>query len=127
MSEIARELLSLARHGDGGTVPLNGLPLPSTGFYVGGRIPSLIMSVDDVESRGQHVATLQSVINFVSRAGTPYVGVWRDNESDKIYFDAVEWYANEYTACAVARVRKELAVWDIDHGRELRLAYVEGE
>lgn len=120
MSEVARELLSLARHGDGGTVPLNGLPLPSVGYYVGGRIESMIMTRDDVDRRD--AVPLQRVIDFVSRAGTPYVGVWVDTDTDKIYFDAVEWYANEFTAAAIGRVRKEIAIWDIDHGRELRLA-----
>lgn len=121
MSEVARELLSIARHGDGGTVPLNGLPLPSMGYYVGGSVPSLIMEAADVDSRGQHVATLQSVINFVSRAGTPYVGVWRDHETNKIYFDAVNWFADGSTAMAVAFARSEIAVWDIANGTELRV------
>lgn len=123
MSEVARELVSLARHGDGGTVPLNGLPLPSMGYYVGGRIPSLVLTDAEVSRR----AVVYQVIDYVSRAGTAYVGVWRDSDSDKIYFDAVEWYSTESAACAVARVRHELAVWDIANGRELRLAYVEGE
>lgn len=123
MSEVARELLSLARHGDGGTVPVNGMPLPSSGYYVGGRIPSLVMDRSELDRRD--VVPLQSVINFVSRAQTWYVGVWADG--DKIYFDAVEWYQEEHTAAAIGRVRREIAIWDVARSRELRLAYVDGE
>lgn len=125
MSETARELLSIARHAGSGTVPLNSLPLPSMGFYVGGSIPEMVMTSDDVNRRD--AVPIQRVIDFVHRAGTAYVGVWTDTETDKIHFDAVEWYAEEFTAAAIARVRGELAVWDIARERELRLAYVDGE
>lgn len=119
MSETARELLSLARNGSGGTVSLNGLPLPITGYFVGGRIPSLIMDVAEVESHGQHVATLQDLITFIARAGTPYIGAWR--HGDEIHFDAVNWYAELSMACTVGRIRGELAIWEIHNAREIRL------
>lgn len=117
MSEVARELITMARESDGGTVALHGHSLPTTGYFVGGRIPSLILSEEEVSRR----AVIYQVIDFVSRAGTPYVGVWRDSETGKIYFDAVEWYYDEYSAGKVARERRELAVWDISGERELRL------
>lgn len=126
MSEVARELYRAVQSGsEGGTVALDGLPLPVTGFYVGGAIKELVLDHDDFTACRTHV--VNELIMFVSRASTPYVGHWTDSETGKIHFDAVNWFQDEYTAAAIGRVRKEIAIWDVRNERELRLAYVDGE
>lgn len=118
--ELTHAIAGAARQDiEGGTVALNGLPLPSAGYYVGGAGPSLVFDSFAVVD-GPEIA------RFVESAPSAYVGWWVDSETGKIYIDAVEWYANEFTATAIAQVRHELAVWDIAGERELRLGY-EGE
>lgn len=121
----AQELTRSIIHADtpeeaGGTVALNGLPLPTTGFFVGGATESLIFErLADVDPG--------AIERYVTYAPSAYVGWWVDDETGKVYVDAVDWYANEFTASAIARTRKEIAVWDIARVREVRLTYVEGE
>lgn len=119
----ASELVRSIAHCDatsGGTVALNGLPLPVTGFYVGGSVDSLIF--DSVS-----VMNADEIAKFTQSAPSAYVGWWVDDETGKVYVDAVDWFANEYEAARVARKRHEIAIWDIARERELRLRYVEGE
>lgn len=104
----------------GGTVALNGLPLPIVGYFVGGASEELVYP-SFVEFNGREAA------QFVQSATAPYVGWWVDEETGKIHIDAVNWFEEHDAAAAVARVRKEIAIWDIERERELRLVYVEGE
>lgn len=100
----------------GGTVPLTSLPMPTTGYFVGGATASLIYaSLDDVN--------WPEVNLFVESAHTSYVGWWVDGSTGKVYFDQVNWYQNKWTALSIARVRGELAVWWIDQQMEISVRY----
>ena len=98
----------------GATVSRYGNGTPTDGYYVGGAIKTLV-----VDSRS--VIDFPTVREFIGRADTPYVGFWVDSETDKIHFDLVDWYRSERDALHLARVRGELAVWDIANETEVRL------
>lgn len=119
MSDPATQLLSLARHGNGGTVPLYGQSLPTTGYYVGGKRETLVMDRDQVNDRSQHRAVALSLAAFVTFADSPYVGAWECE--GKIYFDATEWYEDLAQATAVGNSRGEIAIWDVQHSSEITL------
>lgn len=105
----------------GGTFSRIGRVDFTTGFYVGGAVPSLV--IDDAFSR----PLLVRLDKFVTDCPTDLVGFWFDTDNGKLHLDAVNWYQDEYTASAIGRVRKEIAIWDIKNDREVRLAYAEGE
>ena len=104
----------------GGTVSLANLPLPTTGYFVGGAVPELVFE-SFVTVNGP------KIVEFVESAPSRYVEWWVDTETGRVHVDAVNWYQEEFAAGAIARARGELAVWDIARNRELRLAYVDGE
>lgn len=100
----------------GGTVALNGLPLPTAGYFVGGASEELVYP-SFVEFNGREAA------RFVQSATAPYVGWWVDEETGKIHIDAVDWFQEESAAVAVGRVRGEIAIWDVANEREIRIPY----
>ena len=98
----------------GATVSRNGNDVPTAGFYVGGVVESLVFdSRDKID--------FPSVREFLGRADTPFVGFWLDTETGKIYFDLVDWYRSVRDALHLAKVRGELAVWDVACEAEIRL------
>lgn len=99
---------------DGGTVDRDGMFDPNrTGYYVGGLYPSLVFdSVHDVD-RGE-------VAWWVGTHFARYYGIWTDDETGKVYIDAVQWSVSREAAVRVGRYRGEIAVWDVKNGQEIR-------
>lgn len=100
---------------DGVTVDEDGVADPhKVGYYVGGLYPSLVFdSVNDVD-RGE-------VAWWVGTHGARYYGVWTDQETGKVYIDAVQWCVTRDNAIRAGRDRGEIAVWDIRKGEEIRV------
>ena len=48
-----------------------------------------------------------------------YAGIWKDPKTNIIYLDAVVWVKNENEAIKLARVKKQLAIWDIKNQKEI--------
>lgn len=78
---------------DGGTISTAGLPLPTSGYWVGG-------------------APIGS---------TNWLGYWRDSETGLYHLDGVDHFNTLGWATLKGRDRKEIAIWDIANGREIRL------
>lgn len=114
--EIATDLYYMALDGEDGTVNVadSGV-LPTEGYYVGGKAPSLVFKGVDEIDRGE-------LAWWVGSNPSDYYGVWVDTEDGKIYFDAVTHMLYQGTALDLARIRNEIAVWDIANGAEVRLA-----
>jgi hypothetical protein len=111
----------------GGTLSLEGNPLPVTGYFVGGLVSPLI--VEDATSVTGLRADLNAFIEYLNgpTVAADYVGWWTDEETGRLWVDATTWHETEFEAGRVGRQRREIAVYDIERQRELRLAYVEGE
>ena len=92
----------------------------ATGYYVGGLVPSLTIHRDSNE-HGYSLAAYALRESIPVDAGQVYLGTWIDTDTDTVYFDASEWFEDRELALAVARVRMELAIWDIANGEEIRL------
>ena len=87
-------MVSLILVGSGGTIRLNSdLPLPSTGFYVGGS----------------------------ARGMCEYMGWWVDEVTGLTHLDWVNWYVNREAAVAIGRMRGEIAIFDVAGDCEVRL------
>lgn len=93
----------------GGTFSVNGTAVPSTGYFVGGAVPSLINP------------TREQMIDFIETAGADYVGFWEDSETLALYVDAVDWTESEAFARRLSILRDEIAYWDVAKGDEVRV------
>jgi len=111
---------------EGGTASLNGEDLPATGYFVGGVVSPLIIEPDD--SLAEQKEALDTFISYVDEQTiAPYLGWWTDDETGRLWVDATTWHPTEFEAGRTGRKRREIAVFDIERNRELRLTYVEGE
>lgn len=119
--ETALTLTVMAKSGQDGTVDsfasLDGFEseaLPTTGFWVGGVRPSLVVESASEIDRGD-------LGWFIGNTESRYFGVWTDMEDGKIYFDAVTHVDNREDAVNLGRERGEIAIWDIENGEEIRV------
>ncbi len=98
-----------------GTTAYDGSDLPTTGYYVGGRYPSMILE-DAGELRSDKVRS------FVTNTpDVDYYGVWTDKETHVVYIDGSDHYESLEDALRFAAERDEIAIWDIAGGEEIRL------
>jgi hypothetical protein len=111
INEIGRALL---KGETGGTLPISTLPVPTTGYLVGGARPAVV--ADSFETLSG-----QAVIELADTSPTLYVGWWIDSDDGRIYVDAVNWYSIEGAARAIGKIRGEIAIWDIANESEIRL------
>lgn len=110
----------------GGTVSLVDAPLPVTGFFVGGIVPSLVVPA------GTDLRQVREIIDEFAEylrdeVGAEYLGWWTDEETGCVYLDGTTWHWSEFLAGRTGRERHEIAIFDIRNARELRLTYVDGE
>lgn len=49
-------------------------------------------------------------------------GRWTDTETGQVYWDKVEILTDEQQALQAARERQEIAIWDLAHNQEIRVA-----
>lgn len=108
---------------EGGTVAQDGRDNPDGGFFVGGHGDPVVFSA----GAGFTPDLERQVTHWLRTCRAPYVGWWTDEETGKLYLDGSDWIEAEFTASQIARLRHEIAFWDIGNEREIRLAYVEGE
>jgi hypothetical protein len=108
---------------EGGTVSRTEREEPTYGFFVGGHGQPIVFSAGS-----EFTPDLErQIIDWLRKCSAPFVGWWTDGETGKLYLDGSDWIEAQFTAAQVARLRKEIAFWDIGNDRELRVAYVEGE
>jgi hypothetical protein len=77
---------------------------------VGGKVPTLV-----------NPATYGQVDNWLRDNPSPYYGSWRDTRTGIVHIDAVDVVAHIMTAISLAAQRREIAIWDIHNGQEVRL------
>lgn len=106
----------------GGTLSLTGDPLPTEGYLVGGIVSPLIL--DPLDSPQEQTDQVESFVSYLAQTGLArLVGWWTDSETGKVWVDGVSHHATEYRAVSLGRGRREIAIFDIVQGRELRLTY----
>lgn len=98
---------------EGGTADLGGIPLPTTGYFVGGAGTCLVFPSADQVDR-------YLVRHFLLRARSRHVGWWTDETTGKVYVDQVTWFDAYDWAEQTARERGEIAFWDIELKRSFR-------
>jgi hypothetical protein len=107
---------------DGGTVKAAdpGQTLPTTGYFVGGVVSSLIIDENAlIPDQEECIETFVAyLIEYVADAD--YIGWWTDAETRDLYVDGTTWFADYNEAEQATRDRGEIAFWDIERNREFR-------
>ena len=112
---------------EGGTVSLTGDSLPVTGYFVGGVVAPLVIEPED--SPADQREALDTFIEYLNgpTVEAAYLGWWTDEETGKLWVDGTSHHETEFVAGRIGRRRREIAIFDIERQREIRLAYTEGE
>ncbi|HKZ21138.1 MAG TPA: hypothetical protein VJQ57_13640 [Acidimicrobiia bacterium] len=102
---------------EGGTLKLDGLPLPEVGYFVGGLIPALVVPHDE--------SAESEIEDFLLDAGTApgvdFLGWWTDSEDGRLWVDGSDWHLLRTDALRVAAERGEIAIYDIAGQAEIRV------
>lgn len=112
---LATVLYDMAIHAEDGTVSAHDEPLPKSGYYVGGKVESLVFQEAGSVDRGE-------LAWWIGSNPARFYGVWVDSEDGKIYFDAVTHMNTRQHAANLGRTRGEIAIWDISAGEEIRVS-----
>lgn len=113
-SRIAAEVVDAILSGQSRTIARTG-PLPDTGYYVGGKVPSLV--IDPLATPW----TIESVVAWVESHRSDYVGVWLEHDTGLFHVDMSDWVVNRSYALGLAKRRGELAIYDIRHASDIRV------
>lgn len=100
---------SIKQGATGGTYSVNGRPVPTDGFFVGGGVPALINP------------TPAQVLAYVETAAGDFVGFWEDPETLALYVDTVDHVYSPRAAERLSQVRQELAYWDVRNSQEVKV------
>ena len=113
---------------EGGTVSLTGDPLPLGGYFVGGVVAPLVLDEDDIHTP-EGRAKVDEFIAYLNgpTVGAAFLGWWTDEETGKVWVDGTSHHSTEFVAGRIGRRRREIAIFDIERQRSLRLVYVDGE
>jgi hypothetical protein len=111
----------LAHADEGYSVNAQG-EVPTTGYMVGGFVPSLVLSGDELRPYATTDAWLtKNWSYFTINLRAYYAGVWTDSDTGKIYIDISRNVDTLSEAIAVGLNLNEIAIWDVVNGREIRL------
>lgn len=111
---LASVLYDMAIHGEDGTIPRHDREIPKTGFWVGGKFPSLVFKHPEDIDRGE-------LAWWVGLNPASWYGVWVDSEDGAIYFDGATHMVHEDFARNLAIQRGEIAIWDVASEKEIRV------
>jgi hypothetical protein len=119
---VVREVLSSIAKTGGFTVhPVTGQS-PTTG-YMCATVPGaekVLSGREDITAntiRGY----FSDHADYLSERPKLHLGGWIDSESGKVYLDLSERFETEAEATAAAVKHKQIAIWDLANGREVRI------
>jgi hypothetical protein len=118
IADLVNQILSTP---DGGTIRMDGRPLPTTGYFVGGAGRALSFELADGAVGAAFAQDrITEFLNGITFDHAMYVGWWTDTETGKLWLDTTTWTANYNQAEEWCWGREEIAFWDIARAREFR-------
>jgi hypothetical protein len=115
--DVTNQIITAITEGlPGATFPNQSLlALPTTGFLVGGKVPSFIIE----PGVRLFLSTQVQLFEWVSRQhDASYIGMWV-GPSGNIYIDAVDWVVSRGHALGLATRRGELEIRDVAADRNI--------
>ena len=88
--------------------PTMAVATHTSGYYVAGLHKPHMFDLADSDTRDYQFALGMA---YAATDGLGLMGTWV--ESGVVYAEASEWYTSRTTAMAVARDRREMAIWDV--------------
>jgi hypothetical protein len=93
--------------------------MPTKGYAVGNGAKGIALTFgSDLEAFD---VSVERVIAQTKLIGADYFGTWIDTSTQQLYIDPVNVFASKDFALGVAFERGELAVYDLDKQREIRI------
>jgi hypothetical protein len=120
---ISELVMSGIKNAGGASVSWSAKPAPSTGFMVGGLVSEEIVKVDEF-LRDNVVGFIWLHLNNLTETNNRYVGAWVNTDTGNVHLDISERWTTYSEAMQAARMRGELAVWDLQYEKEIRLLAV---
>lgn len=112
----------------GTTVSFNSVPVPDSGYMVGGFVDSLIFGPADLLTGDHRAMTWEMISRWLdkheelTRDLNVFVGGWIDSDSGLVYIDISRHYSDRAVAIHVAIDNNEIAIWDLGKGQEIRVS-----
>ncbi len=106
---------------DGGfTVAFNGASVPDDGYMVGGAVtPLQLCNLEITARRFQEFIDEHS--ELLNQASDYFFGGWVDKADGSVWLDVSQHFHSVADAITTAQMRKEIAIWDVEHSHEIRL------
>jgi hypothetical protein len=106
----------------GSTVSLTGLPVPDSGFMVGGYVDSLIFDRELLAHGNVAWQMIERFVNqqfaFATRFDI-FLGGWIDTQTDLVYIDLSKHWDDEIPAMSEAAENEEIAIWNLEKAEEV--------
>lgn len=122
------QLIFNTRDTGGDTQSLRGDAVPTTGYMVGGVVDSLIFDAMLIRDPGHWREAYSGIVKWVNdnfKQATEegvFIGGWIDRETNVAYIDLSRHYDVLAYALDDARELKEIAIWDLGKGEEIRVS-----
>ena len=105
---------------EGGTASLDGSPLPTDGYFVGGIVSALVFP-SPIRFTPDAIWNLQVFTNYLrTTVGARFVGWWTDEETGQLWIDGTTWTSNYNHAEQLCEERGEIAFYDVARQQEIR-------
>lgn len=104
-----RYIIEYTRTNGGCTVASGSISESSTGYVVGGKVPTVIVPESDT------VALHNTIVQFANTYDS--YGTWLHDGN--VYIDAIDILYDRDSAIALGRARGELAIYDIANGCDI--------
>jgi hypothetical protein len=113
---------------DGGhTASGLGIPVPATGYMVGGYVQSLIFDESVLRDNEHNDIVWRMIFRWagthVKRIIDPemFLGGWIDTDEQAVYIDLSRHFTNRRDAIHAAIDNAEIAIWDLAANAEIRI------
>lgn len=118
-TKIAAEIVNSVRSTGGATVSTTGQAEPIWGY--GLALHGLGWSFSAAEFTTAKVAQFIEAHADTLARDLYYVGAWEDSVTGIVWLDVTTVFTDEHHAIEVARSTGEIAVWDFEQAREIRV------
>jgi hypothetical protein len=92
------------------------------GYMVGGKVKPapIIQHPHDIMKRG--LLFFRQNINRLQNDSFMFAGGWKDSETGFFHLDIAEWVPDLDVAIQLGKARKQLTIWSLTNGREIKIS-----
>jgi len=115
--KLALELWFKAQEDGGGTFGRRSeKEYDGRGYVIGGVCEPLVLVKE-----ARPIGAIEKIAEWLDKTNSTYVGSWVDDREQLVYIDGCDIRYNREDAIALGKLFNQIAIWDIDEGKEIRL------